>query len=253
MGTFIALCVLMASSTYLDEFNAAQTAYESKQYDEAVRRYENIVATGAADPALFYNLGNAYFRLEQVPAAIANYERALALDPRMELAEANLRYALAATQRNLARPLRPGWQESLLPWDDNLRLGEVRLAALLCWTAFWGVLLWRVLRRHRAQVPLAILLLLAAAAFMTSMYSKSYPVALAVANAAEVEVRTGANPADTVRFTLMPGDRVRVETESNGWLRVATVDGERGWAQASDFVLVGPPFTAAANTPVPSP
>ena len=253
MGWLITLCAVMAAAPTGPAFDEANGAYNAQQYDQAVRQYEAVAAAGVAEPVLFYNLGNAYFRLGQVAPAIANYERALQLDPRMALAEANLKYALAATERNLARPLRPGWEESILFWDDRLRYAEVRWLAIVAWVGLWAALASRLIVRHRWQFPVIILLALASGAFGTSLVSKSRPLLLAVAAQPEVSVRTGANPADTVRYTLRPGDRVRVETESNGWLRVATVDGERGWAAKEAFVLVGPPYAPAAPAPPASP
>jgi len=239
------LLVLFSALAAPPAFEQALAAYDAQRYDEAVQQYEALVAEGAADPVLFYNLGNAYFRLENLAAAIANYERALQLDPRLGAARTNLERAVSATKRKLARPLAPGWQESLVPWDERLRKDEVRMLALMCWAAFWSVLFWRVMNRRKGQAILAAVLLAAACGFIVSLYAKSYPVHLAVANRDELEVRTGANPADTLRFTLSTGDRVRVEATDGEWLRVATVDGERGWAPAASFVQVGPPYVPA--------
>lgn len=234
--------LLLAGLVSAPGLGAGNAAYEQGNFAEAVAHYEALAAENYADPVLFYNLGNAYFREGNVAGAIANYERALQLDPRMALAEANLRYALAATPRNMARPISSRWEETLLFWDDSLRTAEVRVLALGTWIAFWGMLFWRLLDRRKGQVLLAGILLAAAAGFMVSLYAKSTPLQLAVAAPAEVNVRTGASEADTLRFTLKTGDRVRVETESDGWLRVATVDGERGWAPADAFLRVGPPY-----------
>lgn len=243
----IALAALVAAP----QMDQAQQSYDAGRFTEAAAQYESLIAQGYADPVLFYNTGNAYFREGNVAAAIANYERALALDPRMAQAEANLKYALAATPRNLARPLAGGWQEGLLFWDDSLRVGEVRTLAILAWCAFWGVLFWRVLAPRKGQLLLAGILLAASLGFIVSLYAKSTPPELAVAQAQEVQVRTGASDSDTVRFVLKTGDRVQVETEREGWLRVATVEGERGWAPAESFVRVGPPYAAPPTKDTP--
>jgi hypothetical protein len=55
-------------------------------------------------------------------------------------------------------------------------------------------------------------------------------------------VRFGYRPAETVHFELYEGDRVRVDEEKNGWVRVETHDGERGWTEASGLYFVGPPY-----------
>lgn len=240
----LTLSVLTAlSATPFDNaFNNAAQAYEAQQYPEAITQYESLVHEGVEDPVVFYNLGNAYYRGGQVAAAIANYERALHLDPRLEAARHNLELAVASTQGHLARPLPSGWQEAVLFWDDHLRTGEVRWLAIVSWAAFWAILLWRVVARRKYQLVLATVLLLVAAASMVSLYTKSHPLQLAVAQAAEVQVRIGNSAADTVRYTLSHGDRVKVEAESNGWLRVATASGERGWAPVEVFVRVGPPY-----------
>lgn len=239
---FLTVLMALAATPYDAPFQAGNKAYVENRYDEAIQQYESIAASGVQDAVLFYNLGNAYFRAGQVAPAIANFERALQLDPRMENARLNLEHAVASTQGHLARPLRPGWQEALLFWDGALRPGEARWLAIVSWAGFWAMLLWRVAARRKYQVSIAAMLLLIAGASMASLYAKSYPLQLAVANASEVAVRIGANPADTVRYTLAAGDRVEVEAERNGWLRVATASGERGWAPAENFVLVGPPY-----------
>jgi hypothetical protein len=242
VSTLAIVLVALAAAPFDATFEAASKAYDAGQYEEAVRQYASIAAAGVAEPELFYNLGNAAFRAGDVATAIANYERALQLDPRMEDAAHNLDYAIAGTGGRLARPLRPGWQEALLFWDGRLRPGEVRWLAIVCWVLFWAILLWRVATRQKYQLPLAATFLLLAGASMMSLYAKTFPLQIAVARAPEVPVRIGASPADTVRYTLSPGDRVKVEAERDGWLRVATASGERGWAQAENFVRVGPPY-----------
>src|SRR3982750_4886441 len=76
-----------------DQFARANQAYAEARYDEAAAGYQELVRSGNWNATVFYNLGNAQYRLGNFGQAILNYERALALDPRHPEADANLRLA----------------------------------------------------------------------------------------------------------------------------------------------------------------
>lgn len=90
---FIALfsftCVQAADALPI-HWKRATAYYQAKNYDSAAALYEQLVAQGLSDATLFYNLGNAYYRLNKVAPAILNYERALKLDPDFKMAHDNL-------------------------------------------------------------------------------------------------------------------------------------------------------------------
>src|SRR5438045_7267095 len=74
-------------------FTKANQAYADGRFEEAANDYESLIGSGNWNANLFYDLGNARYRLGDFGQAILNYERALALDPRHPEAEANLRLA----------------------------------------------------------------------------------------------------------------------------------------------------------------
>jgi phage tail protein X len=86
-----------------------------------------------------------------------------------------------------------------------------------------------------------------AVAFGLSAWEKARPELIAVANADVAHVHYGTNESETVRFDLNEGDRVTVDKRANGWSRVTTENGERGWAQDADLVFVGPPYEPPAK------
>lgn len=68
----------------------ADEAYSSKDYQTAVRLYNQALAEQGSSSMLYYNLGNAYYRADSLAQAIISYERALKLDPTNNDARTNL-------------------------------------------------------------------------------------------------------------------------------------------------------------------
>jgi tetratricopeptide (TPR) repeat protein len=77
--------------------SAANELVAAGHYAEAAQMYEQLIAHGAQDAALYYNLGNATFALGDAGRAAAAYERAVALAPR----DADMRANLAVAQQQL--------------------------------------------------------------------------------------------------------------------------------------------------------
>jgi len=74
-------------------FQKGNESYEEGNFDQAIEEYQKVLDQGIRNSKVFYNLGNAYFRKNQLGKAILNYRRALSLDPRDEDSIANLRFA----------------------------------------------------------------------------------------------------------------------------------------------------------------
>ena len=72
------------------DFEAANQAFDQGKFAEAKAGYEKLAETGEWSAHLFYNLGNADYRLGATGRAMLDYERALALDPAHAEARANL-------------------------------------------------------------------------------------------------------------------------------------------------------------------
>src|SRR6266850_569357 len=126
------LCLTMATPARAEAgatFNKANADFAAGHFPAAIAGYESLVRSRQWNPALFYDLGNAYFRTGDFGSAILNYERALVLDPAQPEARANLQLA-----RDQARALElaRSWTETHL--DFLTRDHFAWLAA----AAFWG-------------------------------------------------------------------------------------------------------------------
>ncbi|HOE65802.1 MAG TPA: tetratricopeptide repeat protein [Candidatus Hydrogenedentes bacterium] len=242
-AALFAALLLAAGHPFNDVFDRATSAYNRGDFAGAIQGYEQLVAERVNDPAVFYNLGNAYYRTGRLGVAIANYERALRLDPHFEDAQQNLDHCLDKTKRRLARPLPPDWEQSLLFWHYGIGEGTTRALAILSWSAFWAILGLRRWRNVRYLGVTAALIGVAAAGLGASAWAKAHPEELAVAMAETVPVFYTTSDSGTVRFELYEGDRVQVvDRRGDEWLRVRTIDGEQGWASRKQMMAVGPPY-----------
>ncbi len=74
-------------------FEQANKAYNGSDYEGAITLYDSILNQGYESADIYYNLGNAHFRLGNVGQSILSYERSLELDPEQPDAAFNLRLA----------------------------------------------------------------------------------------------------------------------------------------------------------------
>ncbi len=79
-----------------DKFQAAENAYVSGLYQNAIDLYQQLIEEPFNQPEVYFNLGNAAYKEDDLALAIKSYRRAQYLAPTDPDIRANLRYALEA-------------------------------------------------------------------------------------------------------------------------------------------------------------
>jgi len=89
---YITICFfLFAASAYSNHFlEKAEKAYDSKKYKEAITSYEKLISDGYKSYQLYFNLGNSYYRNNDLGKAIYYYELARKIEPNDEDVRINL-------------------------------------------------------------------------------------------------------------------------------------------------------------------
>jgi len=118
-----------------------ETADNPEQYREAAKEFESILADGFRSGAVYYNLGNAYFRAGEYGRAILNYRKAKPYLPRDPYLKANLQQARAAAPGKLADPPVTWWSHVLF-WSEWVSFPT---KAVTCGIALCGAALVLVL------------------------------------------------------------------------------------------------------------
>lgn len=233
-GILTAVAALASSgfAASTEQFAKANQEYADGKFKEAAADYESIVQSADWSAALFYNLGNAYFRTGEFGRAILNYERALALEPNHPEAQANLRIA-----RDEARALElaPAWPDRIMRNATVMQLTVA--AAVLFWAGLFLLVSFLLSKRRRgSRLGLAFCCLLAAAALVAALFATERGPrgkGLAIVTAPEINARLAtADTASTV-LALPAGSEIKVEQQRGDWVYALLPNSLHGWLPAS--------------------
>ena len=217
-------------------FERATAAYRQGQYARAVERYRGILDSGYASGALYYNLGNAYVRLDRLGPAIRYYEKARRLwpdDPRLRhnLEQARRRAGVYPERLGQGPPqtladLVRGGSPLALFGVGGLLFGIGLVAAV-----FVGRLGAGNRERHLLAWGAVVggLLLVGAALGISHVQSRHMRAVVVADTAALREAPNAEAVPDT---TLPEGRLVEVRARREQWRRVRLADGTTGWVPA---------------------
>ncbi len=212
-------------------FAKANAAYRDGKYDEAIADYEAILTSGFESGAIYYNLGNSYFKKQELGKAVLNYERAKRLLPRDPDVAANTQFALSEVQNDVQRPLN-AWERL---WEGHIKFYSVNEMALMLiiLLVLFGAAHLATLYLHWKAGRLAM----CAAAVLFFIFGYGLQAKLADEHNAAVAVRSSAarfepNEKATVYFELSEGQRCQVHEREGGWAKIVRPDGKTGWVDA---------------------
>jgi tetratricopeptide (TPR) repeat protein len=234
--TGIVIAVLCAGTGVLQaaedpDMAKANQAYGEGRFQEAVDGYQSLVDSGRWSANLFYDLGNAWFRLGDFGKAILNYERAMALDPHHPEAEANLRLARDEAR---ALELRKDWIERYVAMANTTQYSIA--AAVGFWLALFGaVRLFFSPRRSAGEVALIALAVLVCGTSVFALYAMENGTrgsALAIVTGKDIEARLATADNASSVLALPPGSEIKVLSERGDWIYAALPNDLRGWLPA---------------------
>ena len=217
-------CGLFADAA--GDFAKANQEYAAGHFQKAGEGYAALVRAGQSNPALFYNLANAYYRRGDLARAILNYERVLALDPHQAEAAANLQLV-----RDQARALEltAKWPERIL---DSLSADWYAwIAAAGFWIGIFALVMF-CFRRSTGRVLAMIIAFLLCGGALYALYiveNGSRGESLAIVTRKNVDARLAtADNAGSV-LALPAGSEIKILSTRGDWSYAALPNDLRGW------------------------
>lgn len=232
----IALILICIGATgFADDFTAANEAYAADKHAEAKRLYLKVLESGK-QANVFYNLGNACFRLGEFGQAALAYERALALKPGHREAVANLRLL---REKTAARVAVVSWYESIFALVPVSTAFAIGVAVSWLGILLLGCVLWR--RMGWAGGIGSVLMILLGAGYTLGVCWKNREARQgAVVLGEKLEARVDPSDRSTIAETLSAGSRVSIKGGQGTWLYCALPNGENGWVKSAEIERVYP-------------
>ena len=236
LGVLAALAVAKLAGATFDEANKL---YEQGKFTDAATAYQQLLHSGRASPAVYFNLGNAYFKSGQMGRAVTAYRQAELMTPRDPDIRANLQFARNQVQGPTISL--PGWQR----WLNKLSLNEwTWLSAACLWV--WFALLILAQLRPRLRTGLKKLIftlgvttaLLMACLFTTLQIDRLTKTAVVVTP--EAVVRQGPLDESVTAFTVHDGAELQVLDRKDEWFQVTADPRRIGWVRRDQVVLTPP-------------
>jgi len=222
-------------------FAKGNQQYAKGQYKDALASYKQVLDAGYKSAPLYFNMGNAYYKTDEIPSAILYYEKARHLAPADEDINFNIRYTnLKTTDKIDEAPeffLNKWWHAFILCCSlsalSTLSITLILLASLV----LIGYLFTSsvVLKKASFFTSLILFFLGLTAIFMgnrQTAYFDSHKQAIIFSGSVTVK-STPAAAAKTL-FLLHEGTKVDVLETNAGKIRIKLANGSEGWIGAGD-------------------
>jgi tetratricopeptide (TPR) repeat protein len=216
-------------------------AYKAGDYARAVENLRAIAEAGVSNGKLFYNLGNAYLKNNDLGRALLWYERARALLPDDPDLNFNLAHARSQTKDAAAHDDLP-IQRILFFWKYQLSPGTIKILAIAFNLLFWAAATAYTLTRRRGLRRTAYAVLLPALLFVFTAAYNYCETAVgsteAIVLPEQAAVRSGLQASSTELFQLHAGAKVKVLKRLNGHVQVRFSKDKIGWLPQDQVGLI---------------
>lgn len=223
----------------------ADSAYARQQYQQAISAYQQLLK-GGVNAAIYYNLGNAYYRTDNITQAVICYERALLLSPGDKDIRVNLQLARSKTIDKItpeSEMFFVTWYRSVVNTMSVDGWATTALAALalaiilaLCYL-FSGREWMQKCGFFGAFALVAVFIMANLFAWQQKTQLTERTGAIVIAPAVQVKSTPAAGGTDI--FVLHEGTKVTVTDSSmKQWKEIRLADGKEGWVETSKIEMI---------------
>lgn len=219
--------------------------YAKAKFNEAVKSYTQLMEEGYQSSALYYNLGNAYYKLDEIPSAILFYERAYKLNPGDEDIAVNLKFAnMKIADKIEAVPeffLAKWWKGFILFFPLKVLSVFAVVSLLAGFILLIVYLLSTVFMVKKVSFYSGIVFLVLGFVVMGLLQAQQNYFGesrQAIVFSGTVSVKSGPEKSLKTLFVVHEGLKVDIQQKENDWVKIVLPNGAIGWLELSAIRLI---------------
>lgn len=223
----------------------AEHYYAEAKYDSSAIAYQKVIEDGYHSAELYYNLGNCFYKQNEIPSAILYFEKALKLDPSNEDVLFNLRLANSRIQDKIeALPLLffVRWYVGLYNMfsvDNWAKISLVLFSLFALFSLFYFLGKNIVVRKTGFYFGLIFIFLSAASLFLTyKKHTSQMEQTQAIVFKPSVTVKSSPNANGVDLFVIHEGTKLQVIDKVGTWCEIKIANGSVGWIEVKTIELI---------------
>jgi tetratricopeptide (TPR) repeat protein len=228
-----------------DKFSQGVTYFTSGNYKEALQVWIDLYNTGYRSANLEYNIGNTYFKLNDIPDAILFYERAYRLNP----VDENINYNLQIARTLIVDRFQEIPELFFVKWYNFISLflstnswAKTSITSFILCLILLSLYIYSSRLRHKIIgfwfAVFFIIFSIASLAFSLRNKSLVYDSHKAIISSPLVNGKSSPDNSGTDLFVLHEGTKVSVEDKVGEWFEIKLTDGNKGWIPVNSLNII---------------
>jgi len=217
-------------------YTRANEEYDKELYTNAVEDYLQIIQNGYESPEVYYNLGNAYFKLDDYPSAILYYEKAKKLAPNDE----DINFNLKVVNTKIVDKIEPvpelflkRWWKAVYNMFNSTTWAWIAIVSFIVFfllLAFY-LLSNKVFIRKASFYAGVFAIFITVFSFILAFekYQVEHNQKEAIVFTPTLTVKSSPSQSSVDLFVIHEGSKVKIIDKVGGWYEIRIASGSVGW------------------------
>ena len=212
-------------------FTLASEDYANQDYSLAIDKYQSILSSAIESSELYYNLGNSFYKIDEIHQAIYNYEKSLKLNPNFTEAKENLELCnllLIDKIEKMPEIFYKIYYENL---KNFLSIKWWKITSLIFIWIYFLFYLTKILFKKRFNFSQNIFLVFSFLCFLIlkDINNDSLEKKECIIYSQVIDIMSAPSNQANKLFTLHIGSKVTINDQIEDWVNISIANGNKGW------------------------